>query len=962
MKQLEVEAITNLKTVILKKSKHHMCIILLLTLLLPMMTAFSESGPSINLYGDISDYDPEMDGYFAQLPLTVLSGSGASKTFLPSLVWKHHVLVDAYALCDAVPGLWFEENDQALIISAMNRSLIMMAGHDSADYRVASQGSSDPLIYKEFSLSTSPLLYMDHVWLPLTDTLVLMNCGFSVSESLDENLLVVTEPRRNHLDVLADLMVESYREPLIFAYQEQDREAIETMKAATKLSLSFDALVRLDLVTLWRRVWETDIHAFMEQVAAVNKNEYEAMANELIKEAGTMNDLEDIVKELNNVKLSDLKMPGIVMAADMLVADAGTVIWGSIEQWEQRDKLATDAMNLYAKEGKNDNLGELKEAATKAIKDLSSSQSWTISRLLHETPGYVDAVLKTAGELLEKGALTSITGVVGLINAGYSLIESQMLQKWDWWSGSMDRMKAFEVSIYGLMFERDAEELLMRYLGEIRNNPSHIYVSNAVKAAYLYLKSCDVTRESAMKALNMTSPGTYADHLRQTCADNMTVLFLSTEETNDYSLDNLINRAVYVDQRPLLNAVNRWYMCLNGQVMHFDTKAPVQDARVEFTVNNKVIGWFQGTPYGLFREKYVPLGLPDRNSTVLEGTELEVCFTSPTVVGEDRIQIDIEPGGYESLKAAYLGELVGISGIVLDSSTDDPLAGVLVSAEYHGNKVETITDQSGAFLLESLLPGTYTLTFELDNYGTIGKSCITNKHGVTAMPDPVKMIKKSNYVVFGHYEQDNDLSNGPEPIEWIVVGRSENKALLLSRHILDYVPFDDGESHYSYYYSWDSNREHHYNSREWAGCNLRYWLNHNLYEDSFSYKEKNRILKTEVTDGPITDETVWTTVEDSVFVMSASFGELNKTWSGTPNFNSNWDFAAATATPYALARENRAPDGVWYLRDNGGQDCVGSDGQIIKYTYHDGPAVPEGLAGGVRPAICVSLSVLQENK
>lgn len=34
----------------------------------------------------------------------------------------------------------------------------------------------------------------------------------------------------------------------------------------------------------------------------------------------------------------------------------------------------------------------------------------------------------------------------------------------------------------------------------------------------------------------------------------------------------------------------------------------------------------------------------------------------------------------------------------------------------------------------------------------------------------------------------------------------------------------------------------------------------------------------------------------------------------------------------------------------------------MRYTYHDGPAIPEGLVGGVRPAICVSLSALQENK
>ena len=45
-----------------------------------------------------------------------------------------------------------------------------------------------------------------------------------------------------------------------------------------------------------------------------------------------------------------------------------------------------------------------------------------------------------------------------------------------------------------------------------------------------------------------------------------------------------------------------------------------------------------------------------------------------------------------------------------------------------------------------------------------------------------------NIVAFGRYEQDNDLTNGPEPIEWIVldvVDGEKTKALLLSKYGLD---------------------------------------------------------------------------------------------------------------------------------------------------------------------------------
>ena len=39
-------------------------------------------------------------------------------------------------------------------------------------------------------------------------------------------------------------------------------------------------------------------------------------------------------------------------------------------------------------------------------------------------------------------------------------------------------------------------------------------------------------------------------------------------------------------------------------------------------------------------------------------------------------------------------------------------------------------------------------------------------------------------VLFGRYEQDNDRMNGPEPVEWIVIGEEDGNLLLLSRYAL----------------------------------------------------------------------------------------------------------------------------------------------------------------------------------
>lgn len=48
-----------------------------------------------------------------------------------------------------------------------------------------------------------------------------------------------------------------------------------------------------------------------------------------------------------------------------------------------------------------------------------------------------------------------------------------------------------------------------------------------------------------------------------------------------------------------------------------------------------------------------------------------------------------------------------------------------------------------------------------------------------------------NTVVLGQYEQDNNTSNGTEPIEWDVLAVENGKALLLSKHMLERKLYHD---------------------------------------------------------------------------------------------------------------------------------------------------------------------------
>lgn len=69
-------------------------------------------------------------------------------------------------------------------------------------------------------------------------------------------------------------------------------------------------------------------------------------------------------------------------------------------------------------------------------------------------------------------------------------------------------------------------------------------------------------------------------------------------------------------------------------------------------------------------------------------------------------------------------------------------------------------------------------------------------------------VAVNDHVFFGHYEQDNDLTNGAEAIEWRVLKVENGEALLISQYALDSQPYNEK-----------------YAVALWSECTLRTWLN-----------------------------------------------------------------------------------------------------------------------------------------
>jgi len=111
-------------------------------------------------------------------------------------------------------------------------------------------------------------------------------------------------------------------------------------------------------------------------------------------------------------------------------------------------------------------------------------------------------------------------------------------------------------------------------------------------------------------------------------------------------------------------------------------------------------------------------------------------------------------------------------------------------------------------------------------------------------------------VKFGRYPQ----VNGEEAtsIEWVVLRKEQNKALLVSKKILDAMPFDeDGyylpEEFPANYEAVYSSVSHDPGYPEWAKCGLRGWLNGLFMENAFSVREKSLIIPMYMEDAKTVD-------------------------------------------------------------------------------------------------------------
>ena len=202
------------------------------------------------------------------------------------------------------------------------------------------------------------------------------------------------------------------------------------------------------------------------------------------------------------------------------------------------------------------------------------------------------------------------------------------------------------------------------------------------------------------------------------------------------------------------------------------------------------------------------------------------------------------------------------------------------------------------------------------------------------------------YVKFGHYPQTAGGKDST-PIEWMVLARDGQKALLLSRYGLDAQPYNT-----------------EYKEVTWETCSLRSWLNGTFLNKAFTAREQGGILTTEVDNSPSQCYCVWGIIrgkntQDKIYLLS--YAEANK-YLGVIKSDSKNIKSRISPTAYAKQAGAYTDDGKktaegaaagwWWLRSPG---CLPSDAAAVRA---DGSLHYDGVYYDnvcVRPALWVDL-------
>lgn len=311
-------------------------------------------------------------------------------------------------------------------------------------------------------------------------------------------------------------------------------------------------------------------------------------------------------------------------------------------------------------------------------------------------------------------------------------------------------------------------------------------------------------------------------------------------------------------------------------------------------------------------------------------------------------------GEYDSAAAAF-GNIMGYNdaNTMAKESMYQKGTTLLAAGEYDNAKIafesvssysdaatmakECMYQKGTALLMASDYAGAYAIFAPIKGYGDVD-NLLTNNENLAAIAAKLDAtFTVGNYVTFGGYQQTAS-GNDDTPIEWLVLKRDGNKALIISRYGLEYMEYEDD-----------------FEPSSWMYCPLRKWLNEDFLQEAFSVYEQSAIVATTHKEGvnPKYEHPIGDDMQDKIFLLSITEAE--------ELFDSD-EARICKATDHAVSEVRYDLEYItdrWWLRTRGESwykvAVVTDDGYIDYY----GEKVDSGFFYDplimVRPALWVDL-------
>ncbi len=663
---------------------------------------------NIPLRESLKGYDPEKDGYYALLPLSFQSYMGQPVTeeeplemtdvYLPVLVHKSKVYARLEDFCE-ISDVIAEEKGNGYCLSIFNRRLFILPDDTAAIFELGEPDKKgQSFLSVSIELGAAPFSYQDEFWVPLVDLSIVFDLMPTVQQIDSQKRVTLFKPRRDAMDALADLYVHADDWRFDFNINAGGGVANTSSKAVTYL----DGLFRAD-PTSWKILAKTLTLSDLWSDWDSTKEDWEQkltkdLAESLVMagydEAATCIDLSSSISS----EVLTLAIKGGEKYIDFIGENASDILFGLLKEGYDLPRVKQAAQLI----------GQLESPENKVFLEKLSKGSETGLNLLSGLLGIVCNVCSYTQR--DKIAGNGLKDFLYEINNSHKYMTDASYEQLLKWSGELDKTvmeyslgkyvrenwfsqtmsalsgdfpyflgyqlasylipgrmkgleatKSFQLSTIALPLEEEVRDVFLKYIkGFNPASASAKQIAEAMNLAYFYLKSCYTATKLGLQSI--TDKNYDKSFLEQRCQRILKeAAFFSSAVTEDgaalignYNARFKLIKGMNTDR--LQEELIPLYMKVKGEVREIRTEIPVEDAHIEILCGEDSCGYFDETPDGAY-ELTVPLplpeGMPELAPEALEKT-LELTFSSPTVAGEDTVDLAFISKGTEEARTAYL--------------------------------------------------------------------------------------------------------------------------------------------------------------------------------------------------------------------------------------------------------------------------------------------------------------------